>query len=179
MVLNIADMIFIGSIILAILYGYCRGIFGILRKFIAIVIARIAQPYLLAALNGYGFTANISKMIEKKMYDGSKIMAQTPMYNIAGAIGEGLATIVVFAITYLIIRIITGFVFKLIKPRARLLRTLDSFLGIVLSVIFVIILFCFIYSLLEIGAGIEEIRYYKELIDKSGILKSVIVTLSR
>lgn len=179
MVLNIADIVFLAAIILAVLYGYCRGIFGILRKFIAIAIAKIAQPYLLAALNGYGFSNQISKIIEKRIYGNSTVMAQTPMYNIAGAIGDSLATLLVFVVLYLIIRIITGVVFKLINPRMRIIRLVDSGLGIILSVSFVVILVCFMYGLLEIGSSVEQIKYYKELIDRSGIVKSVIVTLLR
>lgn len=171
------NMIILCILGVAIIYGYGKGLFGIVKVIISLIGAKLLYPIFLNVVNGFGLTEKFTSLIREFLINNSPDIIRDTEFGldkiekISVSVGTTISQIISFVIIYIAIRWILRFIFKLLTPRMKVIKTIDKIAGMILSVLVVILLGKFSYNIAVnlSDNGVQAATTYRIQIEESWV----------
>lgn len=171
------NMIILCILGVAIIYGYGKGLFGIVKVIISLIGAKLLYPILLNVVNGFGLTEKFTSLIREFLINNSPDIIRDTEFGlekiekISVSVGTTISQVISFVIIYIAIRWILRFIFKLLTPRMKVIKTIDKIAGMILSVLVVILLGKFSYNIAVnlSDNGVQAATTYRIQIEESWV----------
>lgn len=171
------NMIILCILGVAIIYGYGKGLFGIVKVIISLIGAKLLYPVLFNVVNGFGPTEKFTSLIREFLINNSPDIIRDTEFGldkiekISVSVGTTISQVISFVIIYIAIRWILRFIFKLLTPRMKVIKTIDKIAGMILSVFVVILLGKFSYNIAVnlSDNGVQAATTYRIQIEESWV----------